>query len=175
MNFDKLADLESIRYFLKRLSNEQKKDLARMINEIRAEEKKTGYEIPERDKLYWYIDAEGNIETEFWDNDIIDWKYYKNVNVYTNEKLAKSDARADKLIKSLRRFAKLNNKKEIDWDDKNQKKWYIYYNFQSNCISQTCSYAFRATGIIYFDNEDTVKEAINKYEKELLWYFKEYL
>lgn len=108
----------------------------------------------------------------------LDEKRYENANYYSNEMVAKSNARADKLMRQLRRFAVENRKQELDWSPGNNQKKYYIYSFKT--AYETCELAIyscnitRDVGAVYFDAIETAELAIEQFYDELVWYFTEY-
>lgn len=70
-----------------------------------SEEKKTGYErMPESD-IYYYANPKGDVDTTVEDCYDVDNECYESANYYSSETVAENNARADKLMRQLRRFA----------------------------------------------------------------------
>ena len=145
------------------------------LKQLCPQKKKTGYERAERGKYYWRINDTGlpsNSITE--GNGYYDTALYDNANYYSDETIAKNNARADKLIRQLRRFAVEHREKELDWNDKHQVKYYISYDRKTETFILGTSYHHRIIGIVYFDKAPTAWNAIDTFKDELLWYFTEY-
>ena len=69
---------------------------------------------------------------------------------------------------------RLNNGEKIDWDNKYQNKYYIYYNFEYKKLY--CYYEFtkKTQGCIYCFSDKFLDEAIEEIGKEnLIKYFKD--
>jgi len=139
----------------------------------------TGYERVKKGEFY-FVSRNAEIdnrdiclpieETEnFEDNG-----YYKTANYYSDETVAKNNARADKLMRQLRRFAVEHNKGEIDWGKIIQSKWYIVYDFDGEELFVSWDTCIRSFGQIYFISEQIAEQAIEEFKDELLWYFTKY-
>ena len=138
----------------------------------KKEQKKTGYERAENNQLYYSIDAQNEIFADREANDSFDSIRYKNVNYYTEKTLAENNARADKLMRQLRRFA-AENCAEVKWDNSDD-KYYLMYDY---LYKEICIDAWKYTkefGQIYFDTEENAQKAIDAFKDELIWYFTEY-
>lgn len=137
------------------------------------EPKKTGYEKVKTSEVYYYFDG-FDVDTMWEDCDAGDRQLYNNANYYSDRTVAENNARADTLMRKLRRFAVEHRNKELDWCDDNQWKCYIEYSHNRHAleIDDDCSY--QSFGKIYFDTEKTAKAAIEEFKDELLWYFIEY-
>ena len=133
----------------------------------------TGYErVPESD-IYFYAHSGGYVGTASEDYCNIDNEYYELANYYSDKTVAENNARADRLMRQLRRFAVQHRENEIDWNDIETIKFCIAYDpvtsmlrIGRNSILQTCT--------TYFDSEETARAAIDEFHDELLWYFTEY-
>lgn len=138
------------------------------------EKKKTGYERVEVGEEFYYVAASSKVE--FGDDDYvpIDDKYYDISNYYSSKEVAENNARADKLMRQLRRFAAENREKEINWNDVHYKKYCIYYDYGKDNISLRFFSHYRDFGILYFDSQETAQAAIDEFHDELIWYFTEY-
>lgn len=136
--------------------------------------KRTGYERMRKGETYYYVDYDGQAEDVSDTKDGSDDNAYNIANYYSDFKLAQDNARADKLMRQLRRFAVEHREKELDWNNVEQTKWYIehMYDFKKLITDYTCTY--RKLGTIYFDTKETAQLAIDTFKDELLWYFTEY-
>ena len=122
---------------------------------------------------YSYVDSVGSVETDSdmgWE---IDDLRFATANYYSSKEVARNNARADQLMRQLRRFAVENRKGKIDWNDGKKHKYNICYSyptqeifvdFKSNCRNFE----------IYFDSCGVAERAIEEFKDELIWYFTEY-
>lgn len=139
------------------------------------EEKKkiNGYERCETSNKYFYVNEKGEVITDsdidFEEDDL----RFAIANYYSSAEVARNNARADKLMRQLRRFAVENRKDKIDWNDGGKHKYNICYSyptqeifvdFKSNCRNFE----------IYFDSCGVAERAIEEFKDELIWYFTEY-
>lgn len=152
------------------------------INEEQLEQlkvkKKTGYERVKCDCSYTYINGYGDVITETNTEHSFDRQCYQIANYYSDITVAHNNARADKLMRRLRRFAVENRKTELDWTNASvQQKYYIYYQYNNSLLNGlnmgTC-YEVKIPGVVYFDSKNAVESAMKKFKDELIWYFTEY-
>lgn len=145
------------------------------LQKLLTPRKKTGYERADNEQIYWVQNMIGGI---CWANESICFtgnnEYYNSANYYSDDTIAKNNARADNLMRQLRRFAVEHRKKNIDWDGKEQKKYSIYYNYSKHEIMVDQNTYYRYHGIIYFDSVQIAQLAIDTFHDELVWYFTEY-
>ena len=139
-----------------------------------SEEKKTGYErVPELD-IYFYANSGGYVETACEDYYDVDNEYYESANYYSDKTVAENNARADKLMRQLRRFAVEHRKDGVDFNSTKTEKHYIYYDCTHNELETVFTFYAKTFGTILFDSEETAQAAIDEFHDELIWYFTEY-
>lgn len=142
-----------------------------------AEEQLTGYERVKKGEMYYVIDTEYNSMlkiTEF--NDQEDEQCYNTGNYYSDRNIAENNARADRLLRQLRRWQAANDRaiSEKAWKDGP----FCFYNIRYNYWLDTPYVNMdgdRGLNNVYFTSEEKAKEAIKVFEDELLWYFTEYV
>ena len=138
--------------------------------------KKTGYERVNKGDTCFYVDETNHVEKEYDDN--LSWSEatYKVANYYSDLTVAKNNARADKLMRQLRRFAVEHREKELDWNDDTHGKWRICYEpiGAHKYLGCCASYAVKFYGEIYFDSQETAQLACKTFHDELICYFTEY-
>ena len=134
----------------------------------------TGYERVSKSGDYFHESGKGDVESEIEDCYNIDNEYYESANYYSDKTVAENNARADKLMRQLRRFSVEHRKYKTNFNSINANRFYIIYQCEINEIKPYhTSYAIYF-GAIYFDSEETAKAAINEFHDELIWYFTEY-
>lgn len=142
------------------------------LQELVVPEKQTGYERVAKGEGYYINDyyadkAFKKTEQNLLAND----QRYESANYYSDEKVAKANARADKLMRQLRRFAVEHRKEELDWNEDTHKYFICFYRgeFRTNYI-----FGSQYPGTVYFDSKKIAELAINTFYDELIWYFTEY-
>ena len=138
------------------------------------EPKKTGYERVEINKYYFSVSTDNEAIKIHNDGLPYDEEQYINANYYSDKTVAENNARADALMRKLRRFTVEHRKKDINWDDCNQSKYEIYYYHPSQSIKTSPYQNCQVFGTIYFDTAETAKLAIEEFKDELIWYFTKY-
>ncbi len=136
--------------------------------------KETGYERVDKDETYCYITNMGNVNNGIDQDDSVDNATYDNANYYSSKEIAKNNARADKLIRQLRRFSVENRKSKLDWINRENHKYRIAYNHLESMIRTGRSFGLESFGTIYFDSKELAEQAIKEFKNELIWYFTEY-
>ena len=136
--------------------------------------RKTGYERVDESQKYWYQASSGNVERKSNMRDNVDAICYSNANYYSDETVARNNARADNLMRQLRRFAVEHREQEIDWNSEVQNKFSILYDYSDNEVAVERDIYGRYHGIVYFDSIEIARLAIETFHDELIWYFTEY-
>ena len=103
----------------------------------------TGYERLKKGEDYHFISASNLRNTRAEEYISVDNQLYETANYYSSEELANNNARADQLMRQLRRFAVEHREHRIVWNEQEQIKWYIAFFFL-NII-----YAYIIHGIVY--------------------------
>lgn len=104
-------------------------------------------------------------------------KYLKDVfdavNSYNDKDFAEKCARADLLMRKLRKFAIESN---LEHERKNNCSYQIVYDKNTKIMaSYTRCISLVDFNVILFNTSDDCKEAIETFYDELIWYFTEYL
>lgn len=136
--------------------------------------KKTGYERAEEETRVYYVGYNGEVN-DFFDNrrDIVNDAYIAG-NYYSDRTVAENNARADELMRQLRRFAVEHRKSIIDWNNSNLEKYSIRYDHNRKEIRVDLLRYAQIFGAVWFDNEQAADLAIETFHNELIWYFTEY-
>lgn len=133
--------------------------------------KKTGYERVGTGDEFWCVDYVNDIHIahegcngpSFTENHL-----YKYANYYSDKTIAENNARADKLMRQLRRFAV-----ERRENDNPREKYVIYYLKNPGLLQLR-----RDSNICFcgpwFDSQHSGAQAIEEFKDELIWYFTEY-
>ena len=134
----------------------------------------TGYERVAESDIYFYANTKGDVETACEDCYDIDDEYYESANYYSDKTVAENNTRADKLMRQLRRFAVEHRGCEVNFNNINTEKYYVYYDYKNDELGVSFVRRTRDFGAIHFDSEETANAAIDEFHDELIWYFTEY-
>jgi len=151
---------------------------------LKEEEKKTGYEKVGRYKPYHYALPDGRIYFKYSDGTGFEDDLYDNASYHSDKGLAEANARADRLMRQLRRFAAENGgiPSLKDWATNGETSslfkmrtlYTICYDYANKSLIVGNSHYVRYSGAVYFNDYHTAKEAMELYRDELIWYFTEY-
>ena len=139
-----------------------------------SEEKKTGYERVSESDIYFCANSRGYVETACEDCYDVDDEYYESANYYSDKTVAENNARADKLMRQLRRFAVEHMGCGVNFNNANTQKHCIYYDYENDKLGGGLALCSKFFGTIYFDSKETANAAIDEFHDELIWYFTEY-
>lgn len=143
------------------------KELAKLQKE---EKKDTGYGFGHIDDIHYVPHLDGSV-TSIGD-DFVMADIDRACNLYHNRTLAENNARADSLMRQLRRFSVEHSNKPISFSTD---KWYeIFYDYISKQLKVEDMSDCRYFGTILFRTSEIAQLAIDTFHNELLWYFTEY-
>ena len=162
------------------ISEEQLKELG-LFEQLKKlgliENQPTGYERVKKDSIYFFKNSVGDIQGVTDDKCVLDQEYYDSGNYYSSKMIARNNARADRLLRQLRRWQALNDKSISveDWEDNGKNKWCIIYGYGLEKLYVDYFHCIRLHNVIYFTTREKAEEAIEVFKDELIWYFTEYV
>jgi hypothetical protein len=139
-----------------------------------TDKKETGYERVKQGSIHYYLDFTGEPSDDYDDRNRWNEQAYEVANYYSDLTVAENNARADKLMRQLRRFAVEHREKELVWNDIMQRKYSIMFEHIDRKIYVSDISTLKYFGHIYFDSRSTAQLAIDTFRDELIWYFTEY-
>lgn len=145
-----------------------------VLESIQSKEKvNRGYKKCRMNDQYFYVNSKGEVKEELDVKIEEDDLRFATANYYSSREVARNNARADKLMRQLRRFAVENRKDKIDWNNGKKHKYNICYSYPTQEIFVDFKSNFRNFEI-YFDSCGVAERAIEEFKDELIWYFTEY-
>lgn len=156
---------------MKNLSEEERETLMKLIQKSNGSKGKVWK--PEDNEKYFYVSGRGVINICRWINDTTDNGCYEIGNCFKTKEEAEFALEKVKVETELRRFAEENNEHEIDWKNKKQEKWFIFYNCKEEIINPIYLYDFYICNIC-FTSEEIARQAIKSIGEERLkkYYFR---
>jgi hypothetical protein len=106
--------------------------------------------------------------------DMFDNAIYESANYHSDRTVAENNARADKLMRQLRRFSVEHRKDVVYWCIDAIEKWSIIYDYANNRLVPDNHWQCREAFAIYFETKEIANLAIETFRDELIWYFTEY-
>lgn len=136
-------------------------------------EKKTGYEFVDEPDLFYFVRSSDS-DVSASSTSSVRHSFYKNANFYADETVAKNNARADRLIRQLRRFAAEHGGCISPGGALRE---YCFELFcRNDCdigvVKRNMSYSFLCPAL--FATKEAAEAAIEAFRDELIWYFTEY-
>lgn len=155
---------------MENLSEKEREQLMKLIQKSNGSKGKVCK--PENNEKYFFISGCGVINSCRWINDSTDNGCYEIGNCFKTKEEAEFALERGKIETKLRRFADENNEYEIDWEDDDQEKWFIYYNCDTKKIDIIYNTVLK-THCIHFSSKEITKQAIDYIGKERLkkYYF----
>jgi hypothetical protein len=150
------------------LSNDQ---IQAICESLVTEDPKTGWELPADGDTFYYCDALDRVQAGVFDYEstmLVEMLSEKS-NIFSSEFVASNIARANTLLRHLRKRAAAGRDAEADPHE----GYTILYNYETSCLEIGMTGGCMALGDIIFDTEERCRDAINEYASELIWYFTE--
>ena len=160
-----MNNLEELKQELKKIENKINELENKVIEEINKYKRKRC----ENGERYWFLNSLGEAElASDYNGDEDDFSY--NIgNYFETEEQAKNYKEKLLIEQELRDIAReLNKGEEIDWEEKEEYKYYLYYNFVNNEINYRSYTIIKLQGIIYCLNENFKDVAIKRIGEERL-------
>jgi hypothetical protein len=166
--FDKIDDFVSdLKSEFANLERENYK-LKRKIEELQKEKENKNWK-PEERKIYYYVNSLGKIFGEHYVKAPADLWRHLNGNFFKNKYEAEKYIKNIKTKGELRELAnELNGERKVDWDDGEQKKYYIYYNYSTHQLISVYDNVRRDQGTIYCSDKNFLNKAIERIGEEKL-------
>jgi len=145
-------------------------DESQLIAAMKKPKKKTGYE--HRNSGYYYVYTNGEVKYAGGPIAGIGEEEYKCGNMYTDKSVAENNARADELMRDLRRFA-AEHGGFPSYKTYKYSAYEITYLEMSGELSITRAFA-NHVGNVLFMTKEAAQLAADIFHDKLIWYFTEY-
>lgn len=136
--------------------------------------RKNGYEKTNAAHKYYFVNSLNEVVCDVDCSDPDNYARYNAANYYSDEEVAENNARADKLMRQLRRFAVEHRERDIDWDNSEENKYVITFNHALDRLGAEENQALQSFGSIVFNTRELAQLAADTFHDELMWYFIEY-
>lgn len=157
----------------KALKDDRTSELYVLFKELEKLENKEEVYVPKKGELYYTIDVWGVIDY-YWQEDDTDNYLYENGLVFKSKEEAQRAEFERNLHSRMKKFSMDNGSCEIDWDDYDDPKYYIYFpNSGADDIRIDSCYTTQVPNIVYFHTSEVAKKAIEIFKDDLLKYFLE--
>ena len=149
-------------------------DFNTQVTDIKKQIEECDKKVLEPIKLgeeYYSISTNGEINTYIFYNDNVDKEIIGFGNYFKTKEEAERKCFEIRLHRQLELFALENNENEIDWNNTDKNKYYIYYSYDDNCLDVEDIYDYRDFGQVYFTSEEIAEKAIETFKYDLIRYF----
>lgn len=150
-----MANTLNLNVNMENLTEEERNQLLKLVRKSTTKVWK-----PEYDETYYHIITDGKVSNFKWRDDDIDKNLYEIGNCYRTEEEAVFIIEKLKVIAELKRFAREYNEREIDWNDPNERKYYLSYSYNSHKIFVNFTSVLKESNIYYFTSEKIAQQAI---------------
>lgn len=134
-----------------------------------VEEVEEGRWKPKKNEKFWIVNESGQVDWFLWSGDSSDDYAYKTNNCFKTEKEAKQHLNNIETEIELRQLAEeLNDDEKIDWENENQSKYYLTYDYLENTIYQQWEDTNKTAKNIYCLDEKFKDKAIEEIGEEKL-------
>ena len=125
---------------------------------------------PKLGEEYYLILRTGKVNMYEFSNDNTDKKLINFGNYFKTKEEAERKRFEIKLHRQLELFALENNDREIDWSDKDSKKYIINYSEDVGILINKV-YSSKYFGQVYFTSKEIAEKAIETFKDDLIRYF----
>lgn len=160
--------MEEIEELKKQISELQSK-ITKLENESKEEKKGKRWRA-KTNNTYFFVDDAGDVTSghEYY-YDYEDNYRFKIRDYFKTKEDAEEYQEVINTYYDLMDLAdELNNGEKIDWNDNQQCKYAIFYDFEANFLNRTNAYVCKEFGQIYCLDGDFVEKAIEKIGKDKL-------
>lgn len=115
---------------------------------------------PKKNENYWYIDIEGNITYDYWEDYDLDNYRYNTNNCFETNTLAHQKFDRMQTEIELRKYVEEHDIGIIDWNDDDQEKFILYYDSKTGEIDVDSVWTMMFPHQIYATNKKVLKDAV---------------
>lgn len=131
----------------------------------------TAYDRVQNDNNYCWVSCDGTIENDIELHTDADNACYDAANYWNDESVAETDARADTLMRKLRRYSMMHGGYGMP-----DEHWtYKFNRANSTVFISNSANDFPIIGQITFFSWDDARNALVMHRDDIEWYFREYL
>lgn len=124
-------------------------------------------------EAYWFVNQYNKVSPiSMNNNDCHDKLLIENANACKDKEYMKREAFETTLRRKLKKFADINNDKDINWNEFCVPKWHISEFKGDIIVLSNLSYNF--FGQVYFSSKEICQKAIEEFRDELEEYYKYY-
>lgn len=145
--------------FPENLTDEEMKTVEKLVK--KAKVKKSKVFKPKHGELYYYLVGTA-VNARYWLDKFIDKDRYSVGNCFETREQATFAAEKQKVYAELKRYALEHNEEEIDWENRFQNKYCLFYDHKGECIKAFGYCISEELGQIYFTSEQIARNAVKE-------------
>lgn len=126
----------------------------------------------EKGGVYFFVDYSNRVQHLVEIDDTVDNTLYRTHNYFKTVEEAEKYARVLDTELKLREFAESHNNYELDWENDNDAKWFLVYNYFTDRIITDWYWTYYSGRNVYFATEKIAEQAIAEIGEDKI---KEYL
>lgn len=150
--------MKEIKVNLDNLTNEEREILLKLVEKGNKKNKKR-----ERPEYYHFISDEGSICRAYYLGDINEIRY-RFGNYFKTKEEAELAKQKQLIHQKLKDYALEHNEESINWENPEQNKWFVIYNYHDNKLITTYRQSIKFPNIVYFTLS---KKAQNRIRSQL--------
>lgn len=129
------------------------------LKQVKMEEPKKWK--PKSYEEYWFVSDDGEIYCSVWTNTHQNRWRYSTGNVFKTEQEAVEHKKKIEFQAKFKNYVEERNE-ELDWENDNQEKWFMYYSFCYGKIDFAAHFTSKCQGAIYAFSEQILRDAIEE-------------
>ena len=131
----------------------------------------TGWERVGSDSKYSFISDLCNVREAIDKREGYELLRYDVANYFSTKEKAEEINFKQALFRKLQRFSDENGGSEIDWNNYECDKYYIFYNHNRSELEISTACFFIDFGQVYFETEEIAEQAIELFKEDLIKYY----
>lgn len=151
--------MEEIKVNLDNLTNEERETLLKLVEKGNRLNKHWRGKVNDS---YYMLSNRGNTVRDVESGCACDEQSYRLGNYFKTEEEAVFARDKQLVYQKLKDYALEHNTEEIDWENKTQKKWYIYFDCKLNLLRGNYNFELKRINEIYFTSAKIAENAIKE-------------
>lgn len=144
---------------------EKNKGLAKEYKELREKSDSPYWSLGEMkiDEVRYFNAGGERVDAYMFRDDDLDDIMVRSANAFKDEDYAQFISNQQNLIREMDKFSKENGGNEIDWEDRYQQKYVVFYNHADKEVQWVSVTDRRDIGGVYFISGEIAQKAIDKF------------
>ncbi len=122
---------------------------------------------PKYNQTYYFISGDGEVRLSNWYNNNFDKTLFEIGNCFKTREEAEFALEKQIIYTELKRYALEHNDEVLDWNNKEQAKWALTYDYEHRCILSMYGTAWmKELCSVYFTSAEIARNAIAEVGEE---------